>query len=69
MNPYRDMSLKECQHESVPEPTFDKTIADSEELDSYEVKRRWPRTCEMCKQCGKTVIKYESWAHFVYGDW
>lgn len=55
-----------CNHEKVS-PKFDEEAAT--ELDTAEIRKRWPRFFGTCPDCGWTGIMYASLAHYVYGDW
>lgn len=50
-----------------PLPLFDEEAARG--LDEYEVRRRWPRTDNICKLCGTRRIQYASVEHYILGDW
>lgn len=57
---------KRCEHPQTI-PVFDADAA--EELDEYEVRKRWPRFQGRCPDCGELVIAYASLEHYVAGDW
>ena len=64
MTPYREPPP--CDHGV----TFDVETAYKENLDAYEVRRRWPRGYGPCpKGCGFVGIAYASLEHYIYGDW
>jgi hypothetical protein len=65
----REGELMECLHPHVPEPVFDKRLCDVGELDTETIRRMFPRIYMMCPDCKRTMIKYASKAHYVYGDW
>lgn len=53
-----------CTHGVV----FDELKADG--LDSYEIRRRWPRLSGKCPLgCGFSGIAYASYNHCLMGDW
>jgi hypothetical protein len=55
-----------CRHPRCT-PAFDEAAASG--LSVEEVRRRWPRFCGPCPDCGASVIHYASTAHYVLGDW
>jgi len=55
-----------CEHKNI-KVEFDKIAAAG--LDAYEVRRRWPRFCGRCPDCGYSIIQYASAEHYTYGDW
>lgn len=55
-----------CPHASII-VTFDPDAA--EHLSVEEIRKRWPRFHGTCPDCGCTLIKYASMAHYIYGDW
>lgn len=61
-----DMCQGECDH-AASMPKFDKIAAEG--LGSYEVRERWPRFMGNCAECGQMVILYESFEHYLMGDW
>lgn len=34
-----------------------------------EVRELWPRFFGTCEECGFRGIYYDSYAHYIYGDW
>lgn len=56
-----------CECEPADPPTFDEEAAKS--LDSWEIKRRWPRKQTVCVKCGASMIAYASFMHYIAGDW
>lgn len=59
--------LGNCPHENLPKVEFDPELAQG--LDSYEVKKRWPRGYYTCSDCLQQVITYASFEHYIMGDW
>lgn len=50
--------------------TFDAGTASRLQMNSTEVRKRWPRLDGVCpKGCGYHGIAYASLAHYVFGDW
>jgi hypothetical protein len=60
------MDKENCSHIKVI-PVFD--LEDSKSLSSEEVKRKYPRFSGICPDCGCNVILYESFEHYIAGDW
>lgn len=52
---------EKCDHD--PKPVFDPEAAQG--LSVHEIRQRWPRV--RCKKCG--TVQYESWQHYLMGDW
>lgn len=46
---------------------FDKD--DAKDCTPYEVRARWPRFFGECRECGYQGIYYDSYAHYIWGDW
>jgi hypothetical protein len=63
---FGESTSNECTHASAQVP-FDEVLAPK--LDSSEVRRRWPRFEGTCPDCGCSLIKYASHAHYLLGDW
>jgi len=64
--PYKCQDKETCEHNGAV-VTFDHEAAKG--LDTYEIRKRWPRFFGTCPDCGCQLIKYHSKAHYVYGDW
>jgi len=48
---------------------FEKDTADEQKLSARAIRARWPRFFGTCAECGYSGIYYDSYAHYVYGDW
>ena len=60
----KELSQADCNHGV----TFDSEA--SADLDTYEVRKRWPRLMGTCPLgCGYHGIYYANWEHFIAGDW
>ncbi len=57
---------QDCSHERV-RVEFDEEAARG--LSVAEIRKRWPRFSGICPDCGTTLIKYASAAHYTCGDW
>ena len=55
-----------CKHEKCC-PEFNSEEAKN--LDSYEVRKKYPRFMGACPDCGSQVIYYASAEHYIMGDW
>lgn len=59
-----ELRVSACDHGL----SFDENAARG--LDSYEVRKRWPRLSGACqKGCGFNGIGYASYMHYLSGDW
>jgi len=56
----------ECQHSSVM-PEFDEEAATK--LSSIEIREKWPRFFGICPDCGRRLILYASYSHYILGGW
>jgi hypothetical protein len=55
-----------CEHKGVA-VSFDEQA--SRGLSSATVRRLWPRFFGTCPDCGRSLILYASFAHYIAGDW
>ncbi len=58
---------RDCLHENCFEKTFNQDEAKG--MTSHEVRQLWPRFYGTCLKCGFSGIAYQSYAHYVCGDW
>lgn len=58
--------VDECGHPRT-EVEFD--VEAAKDLNAAEVRKRWPRFFGECPDCGQSLIRYASFAHFAMGDW
>lgn len=56
-----------CAHKNLPVVPFDAEAAKA--LDSYDVRKRWPRLDQECPDCKARVISYASFEHYIAGDY
>jgi hypothetical protein len=61
------VAKEECQHPNLPPVPFDHEAARG--LDSYEIRKRWPRGSDLCNVCGNYIVRYASFEHYCAGDW
>jgi hypothetical protein len=59
--------VTECLHPGMKLPDFDSVSAKN--MDSYEIRKRWPRGHYSCPHCRQSVITYASFEHYIAGDW
>lgn len=59
-----------CEHLKC-EVSFDEEEAKrlGDAATTEEVRKRWPRFMGECPDCKSQLIKYASYAHYIYGDW
>ena len=55
-----------CPHDGVV-VNYDDEVARG--MTTRAVRARFPRFFGQCPECGETLIKYASWAHYGAGDW
>lgn len=55
-----------CEHPSL-RPEFNEDAARG--LDSWQVRKLWPRKRGLCPDCGQTCTVYASYMHYLAGDW
>ena len=60
-------SYPSCEHPLLPEPAFEEEL--TRNMPAHEVRRQWPRGSARCPNCGEWIVKYASYAHYIYGDW
>jgi hypothetical protein len=53
-----------CQHQKV---TLKFSQQSARGLSSLEVRKRWPRFCGFCSECGQWVTLYASYNHYLAG--
>jgi hypothetical protein len=58
----------ECEHTKCA-VSFDEEAAKLLKENTDEIRKLWPRFEGKCPDCGSLLIKYASYAHYVYGDW
>jgi hypothetical protein len=56
-----------CKHTGVPLPAFNSSEAFN--IQSEEVRKRFPRFSGTCPDCKGLVIVYASYEHYIAGDW
>lgn len=64
-----DTDTAECTHKHVPIPEFDFDKVIRHKMSVHDIRRTYPRTEEKCPDCGKIIIIYKSFEHYIAGDW
>jgi len=61
-----DSDDAECAHDGA---RVDFDIDAARGLSPQAVRKQWPRFFGTCPDCGCSLIKYASYAHYIAGDW
>jgi len=63
---FRPQDPQKCKHTDLP--PWDEPYPGDDDIgkyDSYEIRKKWPR--RQCPEC--SCICYESFTHYIAGDW